>query len=315
MTRRRIARGALLLLAAYGLLAYVLLPRAWRHHEHLPAMATLPVRTLTPDGLPGDPLNVALIGDEAQVRSAFAAAGWSAAVPVTLRSGARITESVLLDRPDRDAPVSPLLLWGRREDLAFEREVGRSARERHHVRFWRSPIHGDGARPVWVGAASFDRGVELSRRTGQVTHRIAPDLDAERDRVVGDLDAAGRLVRIFAVGGMGPTLAGRNGGGDPFFTDGEIYVGELGEGVDAAPALGRAERLPSPALVVVKDTLWSWLEPALAGGLEPALAGGLEPAPDGGPEPAPAGGPEPARAGDPEPARGGGDLDPGGGSR
>lgn len=268
----------MLLLAAYGLVAYVLLPRAWRHHEHLPAMATLPVRTLAPDGLPGDPLNVTLIGDEAQVRGAFAAAGWSAAVPVTLRSGARIAESVLLDRPDRDAPVSPLLLWGRPEDLAFEREVGSSARERHHVRFWRSPLHSDGGRPVWVGAASFDRGVELSRRTGQVTHRIAPDLDAERDRVIDDLDAAGRLLRIFAVSGMGPTLAGRNGGGDRFFTDGELYVGELIEAIDAGTSPDRAERLPSPPLVVVKDTLWSWLEPALAGGLEPALAGGLEPA-------------------------------------
>lgn len=245
---------------------------------------------------------MALIGDEAQVRGAFAAAGWSATVPVTLRSGARITESVLLDRPDRDAPVSRLLLWGRPEDLAFEREVGRSAREHHHVRFWRSPLHADGARPAWVGAASFDRGVELSRRTGQVTHRIAPDLDAERDRVTGDLDAAGRLLRLFAVSGIGPTLAGRNGGGDRFFTDGELYVGELVEAIDPAIPPVRAERLRSPPPVVVKDTLWSWLEPALRAGSSGAALG--------------AGDPEPGRGtGDPGPGRGGGDLDPSGGSR
>jgi hypothetical protein len=283
MHRRRIVRGVLVLLAVYGLLAYVLLPRAWRHYEHLPAMAELPVRTVAPDGLPGDPLNVALVGDEAQVKGAFAAAGWSPAVPVTVRSGAGIAESVLLDRPDRDAPVSPLLLWGRPEDLAFEREVGRSARQRNHVRFWRTTLH-DGGRPVWVGAASFDRGVELSHRTGQVTHRIAPDLDAERDRVIDDLDAAGRLVRIFAVTGMGPTLDGHNGGGDRFFTDGELYVGVLTEAVDAASAPGRAERLASPPLVVVKDTLWAWLEPALGAGDEGSApsAGDERPAPEGG---------------------------------
>lgn len=270
MTRRRIVRSALLLLAVYGLLAYVLLPRAWRHYERLPEMASLPTRTVAPDGLPGDPLNVALVGDEEQVRGAFAAAGWSPAVPVTLGSGARIAESVLLDRPDDDAPVSPLLLWGRPEDLAFEHEVGHSARQRHHVRFWRSTLQADGGRPVWVGAASFDRGVELSRRTGQVTHRIAPDLDAERDHVIDALDAAGRLLRIFAVTGMGPTLDGHNGGGDRFFTDGELYVGVLAQAVAAGSAPGRAERLASPPLVVVKDTLWSWLEPALsAGGPEP----------------------------------------------
>jgi hypothetical protein len=259
--RRRIVRIVLLSLAVYGALAYLLLPRAWRHYEHLPAMQSLPQRTVAPDGLPGDPLNVALIGDEAEVRRAFAAAGWSAAVPVTVRSGIDIAESVVLGRPDADAPVSPLLLWGRPEDLAFEREVGHSAKQRNHVRFWRSTLHADGERPVWVGAASFDEGVELSRRTGQVTHRIAPDLDAERDRVVDALNGAGQLVRIFAVTGLGPTFDGRNGGGDRFFTDGELYVGVLIEG-DVRAARG-AEREASPPLVVVKDTLWSWLEPAL----------------------------------------------------
>ena len=32
--------------------------------------------------------------------------------------------------------------------------------------------------------ATFDRGVELSRYTGQITHRIAPDIDEERDTLV-----------------------------------------------------------------------------------------------------------------------------------
>jgi hypothetical protein len=262
---RRIAGSALAVLAVYAVLAYLVLPRAWRHYGHLPALEELPTRTTAPDGLAGDPLNVALVGDEAQLRGAFAAAGWSAAAPVTLRSGIGIAKSVVLDRPDPDAPVSPLLLWDRSEDLAFEREVGRSARQRNHVRFWRSPVQADGGRPVWLGAASFDRGVELSRRTGQITHRIAPDLDAERDRVLDDLDAAGRLVRIFAVTGMGPTLDGRNGGGDRFFTDGELYVGVLTDAADSLPGTGRAERLASPPLVVLKDTLWSWLDPVLEG--------------------------------------------------
>lgn len=262
MTRRRIVRVTLVALAVYGALAYLVLPRAWRHYEHLPAMEALPKRTAAPDGLPGDPLNVALVGDEAQVRHAFAAAGWSAATPLGLRSDVDIAESVVLGRPDADAPVSPLLLWGRPEDLAFELEVGRSAKQRNHVRFWRAPVKVEGGRTVWVGAASFDEGVELSRRTGQVTHRIAPDLDTERDRVIDALDGAGQLTRVYAVTGLGPTLDGRNGGGDRFFTDGELYVGELA----TTPPKHPAERLASPPFVVVKDTLWSWLEPALGGG-------------------------------------------------
>ena len=41
-----------------------------------------------------------------------------------------------------------------------------------------------------MGAATFDRGVGLSRYTRQVTHHIAPDVDAERDTLLADLAAA-----------------------------------------------------------------------------------------------------------------------------
>src|SRR5439155_24507659 len=105
------------------------------------------------------PLNVALVGSEADIQRAFAAAGWSPADPITLRSSLGIAESVVLDRPDPDAPISTLLLFGRHQDLAFEKEVGTSARERNRVRFWRTNLTTDGGRPVWVGAATFDRGV------------------------------------------------------------------------------------------------------------------------------------------------------------
>ena len=180
-------------------------------------------------------LNVALVGSEEQVREAFATAGWRAA-----------------------APVSTLMLWDRKQDLAFEQEVGESARERNHVRFWRSPLHADGDRPLWVGAASRDRRVELSHRTAQITHQIAPDIDTERDLLMDDLDVAGWLARIFAVTGIGPTLNGRNGGGDRYFTDGELYVGML---ASSRGAPRRAERLPDPTPIVIKNTLWSWLAP------------------------------------------------------
>ncbi len=81
-------------------------------------------------------------------------------------------------------PVSNLFLFGRKADLAFEKPLGDSPRERHHVRFWRTEKTHAG-RPAWIGSAAFDIGVELSRTTGQVTHHISPDSDAER---------AGRMV-------------------------------------------------------------------------------------------------------------------------
>jgi hypothetical protein len=258
---RRVARRVLLGLGVYLALAYLVLPAFWRHYEHLPALAALPTCTRAPDGLPGDPLNVALIGTEAEIRHAFAAADWRSADPITLGSSLAIAESVILDRADPTAPVSPLLLFGRRQDLAFEKDRGKSARERNHVRLWRTEVLAEGDRPVWIGGATFDRGVGLSHTTGQVTHHIAPDIDAERDTLVGDLETAGQLTRLYHVTGIGPTVNGRNGGGDRYVSDGELAVGVL------APA-GSVERprlevLPSPTPVTIKNQFWSWLRPAL----------------------------------------------------
>ncbi|MGH7893801.1 MAG: LssY C-terminal domain-containing protein, partial [Candidatus Binatia bacterium] len=204
-----------------------------------------------------------LVGSEADVQRAFAVAGWHVPDPITLGSSLGIAGSVVLDRPDPDAPVSNLFLFGRRQDLAFELDVGGSARERNHVRFWRTQLRADGDRPVWVGSATFDRGAGLSHTTGQITHHIAADVDAERDTLMHHLGAAGQLTTVYYVTGVGPTLNGRNGGGDRYFTDGELAVGILApEGAgDRRPP----EVLPNPTAVVIKNQFWSWLRTALGG--------------------------------------------------
>ena len=262
---QRALRAIALAGGVYLVLAFLVLPAFWRHYEHLPAMQTLPKYTRTTSGLQGDALNVALIGTQPQVERAFVAAGWRPAAALGLESDLGIAASVLLDRPDPTAPVSTLLLWDRKQDLAFEQQVGSSARQRNHVRFWRSELSAEGDRPVWVGAATRDHGVELGR-TARITHRIAPDIDDERNMLVDDLEAAGQVMRIFAVTGIGPTLDGRNGGGDRYYTDGELYVAVLA--IDASPGL-RAGRTSSPPLVVVKDGIWSWLAPVLSGDGDP----------------------------------------------
>ncbi len=171
--------------AAVGLyvaLAYVLLPALWTHYEHQKKLAGLPMLTTTTQGIPGDPINIGLIGTEAELRCAMIAAGWTEARALSLRSDIGIAASVLLDRPDKNAPVSTLLLNGRREDIAFEKADGRSADRRHHVRFWLVLSEGAENRPVWLGSGTFDVSVGVSRYTGAITHHIAPDIDAERER-------------------------------------------------------------------------------------------------------------------------------------
>jgi hypothetical protein len=256
-----VLRIVLLVSALYLGVAYLLLPALWDHHEHHPAFAGLPKWTVTADGIPGGPINVALIGTEAEVIGAFERAGWQRPAALGLRSDIGIGASVLLDRPDPTAPVSSLFLFGRKQDLAFEREVGDSAKQRNHVRFWRDDRAGDGRRPLWLGAASFDRGVGLSHLTAQITHHIAPDIDAERDRVIADLAAAGQLTVEYRVSGVGPTLDGRNGGGDRYFTDGEIDVGVLT--AEGQVHEGPPELLASPPAVALKDWFWAQARPVL----------------------------------------------------
>lgn len=249
------------MLLVYLMLAYLTLPALWRHHEHEPGLASLPMVTRTASGIPGDALNVGLVGSQEDVLRAMHEAGWFPADPITLRTSIRIVDSVLLDRPYRDAPVSSLYYEGRKEQLAFEKPAGRSADRRHHVRLWQVLASGEDGRPVWLGSATFDRGVGLSHDTGQITHHIAPDIDAERDLLMHDLGEAGLVRNFFQISGIGPTLFGRNGEGDPYYTDGEIDVATLV--VDGIRQTEPPVTLPPPPLIALKDNVWHGISRAV----------------------------------------------------
>jgi len=251
-----------LALMTYLVVAYGLLPMLWRHYEHEKKLAGLPMVTTTALGLAGDPINLAFVGTSHDILCAMHAAGWYPADPVTLRSSLEISGSVLLDRPYPSAPVSPLYYQGRPEDFAFEKPDGRSADRRHHVRLWRVLDDGDQGRPVWLAAATYDRGIRLSRYTGAVTHRIAPDIDAERTLIATSLQSAKLLQARYQISGIGPTLMARNGGGDLYFTDGEVWVLQLVH--DCTPRAAPPALPASPVVTQFKDRLWKSLAENLA---------------------------------------------------
>ena len=231
-----LATAAVLYLA----LAYVVLPALWSHHEHEPGLASLPMVTRTSTGIPGDALNVGLVASNEDVLRAMHAAGWFPADPITLRTSVEIVGSVVLDRPYHDAPVSPLFYDGKKEQLAFEKPDGRSADKRHHVRLWLVLEKGTEGRPVWLGS----------------------DIDAERDLLMHDLQEAGMVQSFFQISGTGPTLFGRNGEGDPYYTDGEIDVANLV--VDGVKRTEPPETLPPPPLIVLKDQIWHGVSNAVS---------------------------------------------------
>jgi LssY C-terminus len=83
-----------------------------------------------------------------------------------------------------------------------------------------------------LGRAIYDRRVGFSHTTGQITHHTAADIDAERDYLFHDLEKTGDLSEVFIVDGFHRILDGKNGGGDPWHTDGKLYAGVL---ADKAP--------------------------------------------------------------------------------
>jgi len=231
---RRAVKWVFCLLAVYLLLAYLFVPLWWERYVHRhPSLDDNPRITTTGDGHPGDPLNVSLIGTEEQLEGILQAAGWRAAAALGVRSDLKIAADTLLSRPDVEAPVSSLYLFGRKEDLAFEQPVGDNPRQRHHVRFWKTAgADGDG-RPVWLGSVTYDERVGLSHTTGQVTHHINGDIDAERDRLFSELEETGKLEEHWAVDDYHTVREGRNGGGDPWHTDGRLFVGRIAGSADS----------------------------------------------------------------------------------
>lgn len=240
----RTAATVLLLFPAYAVFAYVVMPASWRQYHRLAGFPRAAGVTRTAEGLSADPLNVAFVGSASDVAAAMRAAGWSPADRISIRSGFRDATSVVFHRPYVSAPVSTHVLWGRPQDLAFEQIVGGSPRQRHHVRLWRVNQPSDPRGTLWVGAASYDRSVGLSPYTGEVVHHIETRVDAERDKLVADLDRTGRLARLDCAEGWRDAGRGRNGSGDSYVTDGSICVAVFG------PASAGSVGLPAPGEIL-----------------------------------------------------------------
>jgi hypothetical protein len=190
------------LAATYAAAAYIILPYAVRMGLKILQRCRVPRYTLTADGLPGDPVNLALIGTFEELRTAFAAAGWTQADPLNIKSSWRMVRTFVLDQPYPAAPFSTLYLFGRGQDIGFQRAIGDSPRKRHHVRFWAKSLGGieagtdttgfwlntdrpDTAQSVlWVGAGTKDTGFSLTRLTFQITHATDADTNAERAYII-----------------------------------------------------------------------------------------------------------------------------------
>lgn len=224
--------GIPLAIAFWVLLAYLVLPRLHRILTMIYVPDYFIGRTRTSDGLLGDPVNLAFMGSAEQIEEVLRRAGWTKADPVTLASSWRIITSTLTRRSYDEAPVSPLFLFSRQQDFAYQQEVDGNPAQRHHVRFWRCPddwLLPGGRRVDWLAAGTFDTAVGLSLFTLQVTHRIDADTDIERDHIVQTVTAAEPRVRVDVIADFSTGYHARNGGGDSIRTDGDLPIVDVRE--------------------------------------------------------------------------------------
>lgn len=231
---------ALALGVTYAIGAYIILPYAVRMGLKILQRGRVPQYTITGDGLPGDPINLALVGTYTQLRTAFADAGWAEADRLDLASSWHMVRAFVLDKPYATAPFSTLYLFGRGQDIGFQKAIDNSPRKRHHVRFWAKSL--DHAQPdtdmasfwlnterrpaddepvLWVGAATKDTGFSFTRLTFQVTHATDSDTNAERDYIVGELSKSG-VIRNLSLYKSGDQLITAHV--NHYVTDGDIAV-------------------------------------------------------------------------------------------
>jgi len=226
----------------YAIAAYIVLPRAIRMGLKVLQRKLVPSFTVTGDGLPGDPVNLALIGTLLQLRAAFAALGWVEADQLGLTSSWHMVRAFVLNSPYPTAPFSTLYLFGRCQDIGFQKAINNSPRKRHHIRFWALGISraedtwgaanfwlntdrppGD-ARVIWVGAGTRDTGLSLTQLTFQITHATDADTNAERDFIVAEL-TKGRVIEAVRVVRCGQPISPERV--NHYVTDGEIALASL----------------------------------------------------------------------------------------
>ena len=225
---------------SYTIAAYIILPRSVHLGLAILRRKRVPSYTITGDGLPGDPVNVVLVGTLSQLRAAFAAAGWYEADRLSFASARRMVRAFICNSPYPTAPFSTLYLFGRGQDIGFQKCINNSPRRRHHVRFWALDLAHEAslgkarfwrggapppidARILWVGAGTKDTGFSLTRLTFQITHATDADTDIERDFIVAELSS----IRV-----IGETISYRAGEHLPahvnhYVTDGEVTMASL----------------------------------------------------------------------------------------
>jgi hypothetical protein len=181
-----------------------------------------PLRATTSSNAPSDLVNVLLVGAQSQLEAAFEQAGWHPAQKLTLTSGLKTFASVAQQSGYAEAPVSLLLLGGRKPDLVYQKQTNTFAK-RHHVRIWKYAATWEG-RELWLAAATHDIGIAVLKSGHSWYHLVDPQVDREQAKVKDDLLFTSRVDWFSWIERPGVPRRSTNATGDELRTQGRLLV-------------------------------------------------------------------------------------------
>jgi hypothetical protein len=175
----------------------------------------------------GDMVNFVIIGNLQKVQDALTAADWHVADRDVKESVLKAALETYQKKAYLAMPMSELYLFGRVQDYGYEQaEPYAVVASRHHFRIWKAPFQWNG-QDVWAGAGTHDIGFEKDQRNGNVTHKIDPAIDGERDNIGATLQKSGKVKSLNYYLPPDPVMGAKNATGGGYHSNGQILVVQL----------------------------------------------------------------------------------------
>jgi hypothetical protein len=172
----------------------------------------------------GDMVNFVIVGSLQKVQDTLTAADWHLADRDLNESLLKAALETYQKKAYLGMPMSELYLFGRVQDYGYEQaEAYAVVASRHHFRLWKAPFQSNG-QDVWAGAGTHDIGFEKDQRNGNVTHKIDPAVDGERDNIGATLQKSGKVKALNYYLPPSPVQDARNATGGGYHSDGRILV-------------------------------------------------------------------------------------------
>jgi len=204
-------------------------------------VAQMPTRATNTRHVEADLINMAFLGSEIQVKSAFRIAGWNGADSHGPGAWAKNFYALLNNSGYAKQPMMKFLLDGKPEDMKWQRNLN-SYGHRDHRRLWQWTGRGAAgpvaSQPVWAGSCTHDDSAAFNFEHFRFMHHVAPAIDDERSTVVRALTFAGCVKSVSYVPRPEPITSLRSTMGEVMLTDGAVAVVTL---QDCRPVLPEAD--------------------------------------------------------------------------